>query len=177
MLPQRKQIRLLHFDYALTGAYFITCCSYEKRCFFSSVSDGIVQLTPLGKIIEEELIQTPIIRPSITLDQFIIMPNHIHAIVLITDGKGTHQITDSEQSARTFGGGSRNSLSSMLSQTKSKITKRAKTELNWDGEVWQRGFYEHIIRDENDMGRIRDYIITNPLNWETDQEHPNINPP
>ncbi|HEY6172158.1 MAG TPA: transposase, partial [Candidatus Kapabacteria bacterium] len=71
-----------------------------------------------------------------------------------------------------FGGKTMESLSTIMSQTRSKITKRAKVELGWQGDLWQRGFYEHIIRDDNDMRRIRDYIMTNALNWEIDHEHP-----
>jgi putative transposase len=172
MYPKRKQIRLLHYDYALSGAYYVTFCSYEKKCIFSSIVEGKVHLTALGKIIDEEWNAIQEVRPSVMIDEYVIMPNHVHAIIILTDGIGTHEVSDSEKPIRTFGGKTVESLSTIMSQTRSKITKRAKAELGWHADLWQRGFYDHIIRDDNDMRRIRDYIMTNALNWEIDHEHP-----
>ncbi len=172
MYPKRKQIRLRYFDYALSGAYYITICSHEKKCIFSDIEDDVVILSPIGKIIEEEWRKTHDVRPSVIIDDFVIMPNHIHAIIIFADGKGTNEIPDTDSPFRSLGGSEGESVSAIISQVKSIVTKRARRELGFNSEIWQRSFYEHIIRDDNDMRRIRDYIKLNPLEWHLDQEHP-----
>jgi REP element-mobilizing transposase RayT len=81
-LPRRRSIRLPTYDYAQGGAYFVTICSYERRCVFGRVIDGQVQVNEIGAIIEEEWFRSPIFR-KIVLDAFVVMPNHIHGIVFI----------------------------------------------------------------------------------------------
>jgi REP element-mobilizing transposase RayT len=172
MRQNRKQIRLPYFDYALSGSYYITICSQKKRCIFSEINNDTIRLLPLGKILDEEWRKTSELRPSVAIDDFVIMPNHIHAIITLTDGKGTNDIPDTDSPFRSFGGSEKDSVSSIVAHVKSIVTKRARKELGITDEIWQRSFYEHIIRDDKDMRRIRDYIRINPIEWRIDHEHP-----
>jgi len=174
VLPKRKQIRLRYVDYAMTGAYYVTLCSHKKECIFSSVERDVVILTPLGKILEDEWKKTSVARKGVLVEDFVVMPNHLHGILTFTDGKSIHEIPDGIAPLRDFGGSEGRSLSTVIAQVKSIVTKRAKKELDIRKEnIWQRGFYEHIIRDEKDMIRIKDYIRSNPITWHFDHENPN----
>ena len=170
-LPQRKQIRLRFVDYAVSNSYYVTICSFQKKCIFSQIEKDKVILSPLGNIIREEWEKTGEVREGILIEDYVIMPNHIHGILTFLDGKNPNEISSILQPLRSFGGSEQNSLSVIIGQIKSIVTKRAQKELGIE-QVWQRGFYDHIIRNEKDMIRIKDYIWTNPINWYFDHENP-----
>ena len=141
-------------------------------------------LSESGKIVQSEWMHTPEIRPNIRLDMYVIMPNHIHGIIVIT-GRGTKHraptghISMTKQNTtnyESFGKPTSNSIPTIVRSFKAVTTKQINQLRNTPGlAVWQRSYYEHIIRDENDLNQIRDYIQNNPLKWEIDSENPNSN--
>lgn len=189
-VPHRKSIRLKGYNYSQNGAYFVTICTDKWFCLFGNIEKGEIQLNKYGEIVFEEWQQSSTIRKEIELDEFTIMPNHIHGIVIINNvtnapqtvgAKGTSPDTNSHaQQAKgpsplqrpTFRMKPK-SLSSFMSGFKSSVTKRINILRNTPGApMWQRNYYEHIIRNEYRLNRIREYIINNPLKWHLDRENP-----
>ena len=173
-IHRRRSVRLKEFDYASPGAYFVTICTRDRELLFENPD--------YKTIIQDEWDRTAVVRPKIHLDEFVCMPNHIHGIIafiepvgarrrlaLIHDqtNRATHRVapTKSVQS---------NSLGAIIGQFKSITTKRInRLRGTIELSIWQRSYYEHVIRNEDELIRIRQYIHDNPLNWETDEENPN----
>lgn len=158
----RRSIRLKGYDYALPGAYFVTICSYEKECIFGEVIDASVRLNEAGRIVEDTWLATPTIRQNVSLDEHIVMPNYLHGIVSI------------DWNIRFDGRVARRGVLQSPSQTVGAIirgfegsaTKRINAMRETPGQpVWQRNYYEHVIRDADDLDRIRRYIRGNPARW------------
>jgi len=165
-LPRRRSIRLPTYDYAQGGAYFVTICAYDRRCVFGRVIDGQAQVNEIGAIIEEEWFRSPIVR-KIVLDAFVVMPNHVHGIVFM-DSVGATGRSPAPRS-----GPGRGSLGSFVGNFKAATTRRIRAlSLTPDKPVWQRNYYEHIIRDDKSLDAIREYIENNPANWATDRQNP-----
>ena len=133
-----------------------------------------MQLNQYGEIVKDEWLKTSIIRPDIKLDEYIVMPNHFHGIVVINP-VGANSCSPLPLSAiSTRPSMKPRSLSSIMAGFKSAVTKKINQIRNAPGTpVWQRNYYEHIIRNENALNNIRQYIINNPLSWHLDQLHPN----
>jgi putative transposase len=170
----RRSIRLRDYDYSQTGAYFVTICSWNRECIFGDILDGDIRLNEFGQIVKKEWLQTGDIRHNLELDEFIIMPNHIHGIIVLNDIVGAtrrvarnwaiHRIAPTLQS---------NSIGSIIGQFKSIVSKQINLIRNTPGfPVWQRNYYEHIIRNEDELNRVREYIINNPLQWADDENNP-----
>lgn len=195
---RRHSIRLKNYDYSRAGAYFLTLCAWKKECHFGIIENSEIRMNEIGRIIDEEWLRTPMIRKEIDLDVFIVMPNHIHGIVVINDGVNGEGAGDdgvngdgaNNDRANNDGANGRSplpghnarlqmrpkSVSSFVAGYKSAVTARINRLRNTPGApVWQRNYYEHIIRDENELSRIREYIMTNPLKWAEDKENP-LNP-
>lgn len=174
------------YDYAQAGAYFVTVCAWNKECLFGDVVDGKMRLNEYGQIILREWMHTPEIRKEIELDEFCIMPNHIHGIVTIQDADvpvvgANGRSPAAEGDDKTTAGRSAESplrmktksISSFIAGFKSAVTKCINEIRNTPGvPVWQRNYYEHIIRDDCDLNRIREYIVSNPARWTEDEENP-----
>lgn len=162
-LRQRKALRLAGYDYHAEAYYYITLCAQGRSCFFGEISNGKVLLNEAGKMVQKVLINVPVRFQNVNLDCFVVMPNHIHAIVVIS---GTAQ------------GPSPTSLSDIIKDLKTYTTWLYIANIHqkkwpaFEKKLWQRGFYEHIIRDEDSLKRIKNYIVENPLKWELDQENP-----
>ena len=188
-LHHRKSIRLKEYDYSQPGEYFVTICTYQRDCLFGEIIKGEMHLNPLGFIVQEEWLKTQIIRPEIELDEFVIMPNHLHGIIIIKDESqnmgGTHgraslqgeptpdasmqRINPAHSSLRR----QPRSLGSIIAGFKSAATKRINVERKIPyAPVWQSRFYEHIIRNDKGLNNIRDYIVNNPMQWHVDEENP-----
>ncbi len=169
---RRRSIRLPHYDYAQPGAYFVTICAHRRLCLFGDIAGSEMQLNAFGRIVEDEWRRSAEIRREILLDAFALMPNHVHGIVFIecvTDGGATRR------SPLPRPGPARHSLSSFVAGFKSATTIRINAIRQTPRQpVWQRNYYEHIIRDERDLDPIREYIVGNPANWPTDRENPVI---
>jgi REP element-mobilizing transposase RayT len=131
------------------------------------VVDGSVNLSPGGLIVEEEWQRTPTVRPNVGLDEFVVMPNHVHGIVVLTgdSGKTSHRDVSTKSRLRPH------SLGAMIGQFKSVCTKRIRGA-GFPQFGWQARFYEHIIRDERSLENIRQYIEDNPAKWELDEDNP-----
>jgi REP-associated tyrosine transposase len=165
---RRESLRLKDYDYSGPGAYFVTICTRDRFPLFGDVIEGDMRLSDYGRIVDQEWKISAKIRREITLDAFVVMPNHIHGIIFI------------EESAVGATGGSpvrsgprRRSLGSFLSGFKSATTKRINDLQRTPGlSVWQRNYYEHVIRNEQSLHRIREYIANNPGRWDFDRENP-----
>ncbi len=156
-LPKRKQIRLPDYDYSSPGAYFVTICTRDRRCILSEITVGAaisrppeVRLTRYGEIVDLAIRNIPSVYPSVSVDHYVIMPNHIHLILQI------HCVEDGRMiSAPT--------ISTVVGQMKRWISRQAGTAL------WQKSYHEHVIRNENDYRDIWEYIENNPIRWAEDR--------
>jgi putative transposase len=170
----RRSMRLKGYDYSAAGAYFITLCTYRRQCLFGEIMDGAMHLNLYGKIAKEEWIQSSIIRQEIELDEWIIMPDHMHGIVMITDHNA-----DARAHGRVplppkpfISLRQPQSISSFMAGFKSAVTKRINILRDTPGTpVWQRNYHERIIRDELALNNIRRYIQMNPIHWKSDRFH------
>ena len=172
----RRSIRLKEYDYSRAGAYFVTICVQNGECLFGEIVDGIVRLNEFGQIVEDEWRQTGRNRINIKLDVYVVMPNHFHGILFIHgDGGGTARRAPTVE---RFGKPVSGSVPTIVRSFKSAVTKRVNEIRHTPGgSVWQRNYYEHIIRDDDDLNRIRQYIADNPARWTDDENHPaNIKP-
>lgn len=130
---------------------------------FGRVEGGIVHLNELGKLVHDEWQKSADVRPRVQVDQFVVMPNHIHGILFISEYKRTVQTT----SKTTLPA---NSLGSIIAQFKSVVTKRSRSLANPPtSPIWKRNYYDHIVRNEKDLDRIRRYILANPARWCEDE--------
>ncbi|GGA26730.1 transposase [Okeania sp. KiyG1] len=184
----RRSLRLRGYDYSQAGAYFLTICTYNRQTLFGEILDGKMQLNQLGEVVAEEWERSAQIRQEIELDYSVIMPNHLHGIVVINNVGANNPVGANGRSPLHDHFVSRHqtplrmkprSISSLMAGFKSAVTKRI-NQIRYHGEqlatsapVWQRNYYEHIIRNETSLNQLRQYIIENPLKWEIDQLHPN----
>lgn len=167
MSPQqghRRSIRLRDYDYAQSGVYFVTLCVAQKQCLFGDVVEDVVQLADIGKVVETTLLSLPEHFPQLTLDMWVVMPNHLHVIFILEDIQ--------EGGSRTAPTVSRKPLGRLIGAFKTMSTKQINLQRNTSGEIlWQRNYYEHIIRNEKSLEEIREYILNNPARWAEDDEN------
>ncbi|HEX7408517.1 MAG TPA: transposase [Candidatus Binatia bacterium] len=185
---RRRSIRLPGYDYARPGAYFVTVCTGDRVCLFGTVVDGEIRLNETGQMVRAEWMRSVEIRREISLDEFVVMPNHLHGIIFIHAGQGTgatdvvaasvgatgrSPVQAAVRRWTTRSGPPRRSLGSFVAGFKSAATMRINALRGLPGmPVWQRNYYEHVIRDESELQRIREYIRQNPLQWAIDRENP-----
>jgi len=174
----RRSIRLKGYDYSQAGAYFVTVCTHDRACVFGDVVDGEMRLNEYGAIVKDEWLRTDTLRGNVVIDEYIIMPNHIHGIVIIMgDGRGTLQrastgpIRATHRVAPTARGLISNSIGAIIGQFKSIVTKDVR-KMGFRYFKWQRNYYEHVIRNEDKLNRTREYVLNNPLQWQFDRENP-----
>jgi putative transposase len=151
----RKHTRLKGFDYSQPAAYFITVCAHRQRCIFGGVAENHIRLSKHGSIVKDTWLALPQHYSYISLDAFIVMPNHIHGILIYTC-----TVDDCRRVA----------LPNVVGSLKSYSTRAInKLRSNNTPPVWQRSFYEHAIRPEEDINDYRQYIMENPLKWHLDE--------
>lgn len=182
-LPHRKQIRLRGCDYAFPGVYFVTICSAGKRSVFGSMRGEGIILSPEGEIVRSEWIAMPERFSRLVLDEFVIMPNHLHGVLAFAGLAGgaspsptTGNTTTKPQGALRSSGQARPSptLFDAIGAFKSISTIKVNRLLRRRGvPLWQRSYYEHIVRTGEDLRKIQRYILENPLMWSLDPENPN----
>ena len=160
-LPQRKNIRLKNYDYSQAGYYFITICNKDKKNLFWNVGAHLWSsetfglqfkkqiLSNIGEVIDKEINKINSIYKNVEIDKYVIMPNHIHMIIVLYDEKGRSQTAPT--------------ISRIVQQFKGSISKQVGFPL------WQKLFYEHIIRNQEEYEKTYEYIQTNPLKWEEDK--------
>lgn len=154
-LHRRRSIRLKEYDYAESGLYFFTMCCHEKKALLGRIENGEITPNEFGEIVRDTWLDLPNHYAGISLDEFVIMPNHIHGILRIEDAHAKKQgLTEIIRALKTFSARRINALRGVSGVP-----------------VWQRNYYEHIIRDESSYLSIAEYIQTNPLQWEKDDYH------
>ena len=162
----RRSVRLKGHDYAQPGAYFVTVCTRERECLLGEVADGEIRLNEHGMAVREEWLRTAQLRETVELDAFTIMPNHMHGIIVITNGRGTARRAPTER----FGKPVANSIPTIMRAFKSASTKRINEMRYTPGTpVWQRNCHEHVIRNDDELKVIRQYTLSNPANWTADE--------
>jgi putative transposase len=178
---QRKSIRLSECDYSFPNWYYITICTHERRNLFGEIKNGKMILNKIGLMVDEEWLRTKEIRKYVDLDYYVIMPNHLHGIIIIEqsieNGRGELNSPTRDESGRIQYAPTKNkfkssshTLGAIVRGFKSSVTKRVREfPGNSELKIWQRNYYEHIIRDELDLQNIRQYITLNPLKWEIDE--------
>ncbi len=170
MLKQRKQNRLRNYDYSQAGYYFVTVCTQSKQEWLGKIDKGEIILNGYGVIAAYYWEKIPKHYPNVILDEWIIMPNHIHGIVVITPSVSASVGT--EQCSVPTNTRTKNvSLSQIIKSFKGVTIKRVRSEFGDIRFAWQRSFYEHVIRNETSLHRIREYIINNPKQWDIDIEN------
>lgn len=166
----RRSIRLKEYDYSEPNWYYVTICTYHHKNLFGEIKNSKMVLSSFGKIVNEEWLRTKELRKNIDLDEYVIMPNHFHAILIIERRDTARCVPTTVNENRKFGEMQAGSLSAMVRSFKSAVTKGINELQNTSREpTWQKGFYEHIIRNEQDLYHIRKYIEQNPLKWELDE--------
>jgi REP element-mobilizing transposase RayT len=186
-IHHRHSIRLKDYDYSQAGAYFVTICASQRECLFGGIVNGDMVLNDVGRIVVDEWVKTGIVRKNAILDEFVLMPNHFHGIIFLSENVGAMPL------ARPGGTGNHDgyrietrvtrrvaptgpvsgSIGAVMAQFKSIVTKRINVLRNNLGcPVWQRNYYERVIRNEDELFRAREYIVNNPMKWELDKENP-----
>lgn len=167
----RRSIRLWGYDYSQAGAYFITICTRNRQCLFGVIVDGAMQLNNTGRIVAREWVRTAEIRQGIESDGWVVMPNHFHGILVVHERRGTARRAPTVE---RFGRPVSGSVPTIVRSFKSAVTKRVNELYRTSGApLWQRNYCEHIIRNDDEMNRIRQYILDNPEQWDMDRNNPN----
>ena len=179
LVHHRRSIRLKGYDYAQPGAYFITFCTFGREHFLGEIRNGEMSLSEIGEIVKQEWLRTPTIRSNVELDEFVVMPDHFHGIIILhAERNGEHEqdsscggelqfaptVTPFRSPSKTIG--------AIIRGFKAAVTKRANELRKTPGlPLWQRNYYEHIIRDQMELDRIREYILLNPAKWMDEEEN------
>ena len=191
--PGRRSIRLRDFDYAGNAMYFVTVCAVGRRCLFGEIDDGSMTLNAVGAMVEREWLRSATIRVELDLHSFVVMPNHLHCLLTCTPldepipavgarGARPGPATGLSHRCHRVGRvkGARHaplrttprSLGSFIGGFKAAATRQYREVTGeMGGSLWQRGYYEHVVRDDRDFARIGGYIANNPANWTLDHEH------
>ncbi len=173
----RRSVRMQGYDYACMGADFLTICTHQRLCLLGEIVEDAVSLTTIGTIVEHEWRKTPEVRGNVVLDAFVVMPNHLHGVIMFTSTMQPITAPDSSTGVLECGAtGSFRSPSHTIGAVvrgfKAASTKRVNITRDMPGvPVWQRNYYEHVIRDEAELNRVRQYIEGNPARWAEDEEN------
>jgi len=177
MTLTRKKLRLQHWNYSENGYYFVTICTFKKVNWFGSIENDEMRLSEVGEVVQKCWEEIPKHFSGIELDYFVIMPNHIHGIVIIdkeiddatkTLANGFPVANADLRSLRDGNDRSRMILCKVIHGFKSSVSRTLNKIPDFS---WQRSFYDHIITTDKDLSNTRDYITNNPLKWQFDQEN------
>lgn len=178
MFYERRSVRLRDYDYAQEGMYYVTICTFQRERLFGDITDGVVALSKLGTIAHAIWQSLPNQFAHIDIDEFVIMPNHVHGIITITQYMGGMNPAPTARCIspiQIMGSGSLGEIVRWFKGRTSYECNRVvgaafmppmQTRIS---AIWQRNYYEHVIRDEEDLNRIRQYIRDNPMNWADDE--------
>ena len=191
----RRSIRMPGFDYTQPGAYFVTICTQNRDCLLGQIVNGEMQSNDAGRMVQSVWDTLPQHYPGADIDAFVVLPNHIHGIIILTGpipaapvGAGPRACPDPTQPHDTDGQPrgvaptKGMSLPDVVHRFKSLTTARYRHgvyERGWQPfprRLWQRSYYEHVVRSERALQRIREYILNNPARWDTDIENPDVWP-
>jgi REP element-mobilizing transposase RayT len=177
----RRSVRMVNYDYSAPGAYFITICTFRRANLLGEIKDGSARLSAAGKLVEQCWLEIPQRYENILLDEFVIMPNHFHGILLLETGGDSPPDTSVDGSSRVQthpfryppAHRRRMLIPRIVGYFKMNSAKRINRMRGTSGErVWQRNYYERVVRSEDELRRIREYIVGNPASWELDKENP-----
>ncbi|MDL2214989.1 transposase [Dysgonomonas sp. OttesenSCG-928-M03] len=171
-LPQRRTIRLQGYDYSQEGLYFVTICCQDKICRFGKIQNDEVVLNEVGEIVKRYWLDIPNHFPHIILHEFVIMPNHVHGILEIAECVAVAANNHSPENETPFRSPSK-TIGSVVRGFKIGVSKWLNNQWAKDfspvrqlsKSIWQRNYYEHIIRNSRSYQNISDYIKSNPINW------------
>ena len=185
-IHHRRSIRLRNHDYSWPGAYYVTICAFDKACVFGHVVGHQMHEHECGHVVREQWFESAWKRKEIELDAFMVMPNHMHGLLWILGPRGEHVLMKSgfvlplermpkapPRSQAVSPAMRPRSLASWAAGFKSAVTSRVRKVWNRpEAAVWQEDYFERIVRDEEELNRIREYILTNPLRWGSDRYNP-----
>ena len=188
MPGKRRSIRLKGYDYAQEGVYYVTVCVGERACLFGDVRDGEMMLNDAGRTVDKWWSELPQKYNTVKIDEYQVMPNHLHGIIMIVEndetgdvgagfprpvndkGRGNRAPKGRGNRAPKGRGNRAPTLGQIIAYFKYGTTKQINMIRNTPGvRLWQRNYYEHIIRSERDLTRVREYIINNPGKWVEDE--------
>ncbi|WP_221800251.1 transposase [Oceanobacter mangrovi] len=152
-MQPRKPRRLSDFNYNSVGMYFVTVCSHQRECSLGRIHNGKFYPSPLGLLTEKYWLEIPQHNPGVALYDYVVMPNHFHGLILIGEaytGRG---------------------LSRLVGGFKSAVSREYHRQSTSSAPVWQTSFHDHVVRNEADLARIREYVANNRLKWELDCYH------
>ena len=180
-IHHRHSIRLKVYDYSQTGAYFVTICTQDRKYLFGDIVGGEMRLNDAGRMVNRIWNDLPVKYPGIEIDDFIVMPNHVHGIIVIHSVHvgAIHELPLRDETTNQDQKHRRQMLvPKIIGRFKMCTAKQINIDRDTQGTpVWQRNYYEHVIRDEDDLTRIWQYIIDNPIKWAEDEDNPvNIHP-
>jgi len=178
---RRRSVRLNGYDYTQPGSCFVTLVTQHRTCLFGDIINGESQLNDAGRLVQSVWIGLPVHYPGVVTDAFVVMPNHFHGIIILL---GTRpRACPEDNRGQPQGVAPTMSLPDVVHRFKTLTTKRyadGVKQCGWTpfaGRLWQRNYYEHIIRDEESLDRIRQYIADNPARWTFDRENPEATAP
>ena len=178
----RRSIRLKQYDYSQAGGYFVTVCVQNRQCLLGEIVNSEMKMNQYGEIVRECWDEIPQKYQNVETDEFAVMPNHVHGIIIINDSEPNDNNDDgvgarlSRPDEKTKGATQRRpykiTLGKIVACLKYESAKRI-NEINdsYGTKIWQRNYFEHTIRNEKELNRIREYIINNPARWDEDEEN------
>ena len=174
----RRSIRLTGYDYTQPGAYFVTICTHDRACLFGEVINETMRLNDAGQLVDAIWKQLPRHFPHISLDAHVVMPNHIHGIICINDDR---RIADQNpgverrcEPSMPAAGTHPQSLGAIVQNFKSVASRMVRRIASGQAHVWQRNYYERIIRDDAEMNTVRAYLVENTAKWILDRDNPGM---
>ncbi len=175
-LPSRRSIRLRAYDYGAVGAYFVTLCTRDRACLFGDIVDDDVRLSAYGQIVNEEWAYTELLRSHVVLDAYVVMPNHFHGIIVLTDNRRAKKDVSSRGVGSEPPRSPSQTLGAVVRGFKAAVTYGINVSRHTPGvPVWQRNYYEHVMCDATELERVRAYIANNPARWAEDRDNPSRN--
>jgi putative transposase len=182
----RRSIRLNGYDYSGAGMYFFTACTHDRAPLFGWIRDDQMERNDFGAVIQRHWLALPQRFPTVRLDAFVIMPNHVHGIILLTESAGTDPTRSFPNATEVIsypkeGGGTPPLQKPRLGSVLGYFKHEAAKEINVLRRtpclpVWQRGYFERVIRDEDGLRLAREYVYNNPLRWSIDRDNPDFSP-
>lgn len=166
-MKQRKSPRLKGYDYTQSGVYFVTICTHERQLLFGHIhqEEALMVLSAMGEIAQHHWITIPDHFPTVELDAFVVMPNHVHGLLVFSGHSDAVSLPDKTEA---FGKPVAASLSTMIRSYKSIVTRKIREMTDTEIVVWQGRFHDHIVRNEKSLNYIRQYVMTNPAQWRED---------
>ena len=177
----RRSIRLKGYDYSQPGAYFVTVVVRQRECLLGAIYEGEMRLSQMGRIVEDAWEWLARQYPYVDLDEWVVMPNHLHGIIVISEaprgsGRGGSRAAPTSVSPSPLPT-KRKPLGELVGAFKTVSTKRVNRLRGMPGvPLWQRNYYEHVIRNTADLDGVRAYIAANPVRWSEDAENPDYTP-